>query len=313
MNDHERSSARRRAVLGQTFGNYTFYHVIAEGGMGVIFEATHNATGRRVALKIVNPKYAARAGYSPALVESFLNEARVMAAVESPHSVTLYDAGVVGQCPFLAMRLVAGGDLASLVLKEGPLKDWNRVLHLTLGIAQGVAAFHAAGYLNRDLKPANILLELDGSPRIADFGLALPLSEAATPGPIAGTPSYLAPEQVRGEPLTAQTDLFALGSTLFYAVTGRPPFEGETPEAIAADVAAAVAPPFLDLGTDPKAQGVADLIRHCMAIAPDERYHHAHEIITDAQALLAGKDPEFCGGRRRRRATFFGLFRPDHG
>jgi eukaryotic-like serine/threonine-protein kinase len=311
--DHDQSSAKRRAVLGQTFGAYTFFHVIAEGGMGVIFEAKHNATGRRLALKVVNPKYAAREGFSPALVETFLAEARVMAAIEHVNVVTLYDAGVVGQCPYLAMRLVPGGDLAGRVQKHGPITDHGEVLALMAGIADGIGAFHRAGYLNRDVKPANILLELDGSPRIADFGLALRQDEEPQPGEIAGTPSYLAPEQVRQEALTPQTDLFALGATMFFAVTGRPPFDGPTPEAIAAEVAQAIAPPFLDLGDDPRGQGLADIIRHCMEVAPDDRYRSASQVVADCWSVLGGRDPEFCGSRpRRRRSGSFlaNLFKP---
>lgn len=310
--DRDQSSSKRRAVLGQTFGSYTFYHVIAEGGMGVIFEARHNATGRRIALKVVNPKYAAKEGFSPALVETFLAEARVMAAIEHPHVVTLYDAGVVGQCPYLAMRLVPGGDLAERIQKHGPMTDLTEVLTLMAGIADGVGAFHQAGYLNRDIKPANILLELDGSPRIADFGLAIPLGQANDGDGIAGTPSYLAPEQVRQEALTVQSDLFALGATLFFAVTGRPPFDGPTPEAIAAEVAQAVAPPFVDLGDHPQAQGLATIIRHCMEIAPADRYRNAGEVVADCRAVLAGRNPEFSGGRQRRRTANFlaNLFKP---
>ena len=123
---------------GQTFGAYTFFHVIAEGGMGVIFAAEHTVIGRKVALKIVNPKYAAREGFSPALVDVFMAEARIMGAVEHPNVVTLYDAGVVGQCPYLAMRLVEGGDLAGKIDKHGPLRDWPAVLALAEGIAAGL-------------------------------------------------------------------------------------------------------------------------------------------------------------------------------
>ncbi len=305
-NDRESSSAKRKAVMGQTFGAYTFYNVIAEGGMGVIFNARHNATGRQLALKIVNPKYAAREGFSPALVEAFMNEARVMAAIEHPHVVTLYDAGVVGQCPYLAMRLVPGGDLTGRVMNHGLILDAKEALTLMARIAAGVGSFHQAGYLNRDLKPANILLELDGSPRIADFGLALRLDETPKDSGIAGTPSYLAPEQVRQEALSPQTDLFALGATMFYAVTGRPPFDGPSPEAIAAEVAHAVAPPYLNLGEAHTAHGLVEIIRRCMAIDPADRYRTAEEVVTDCQAVAAGDEPPYLGRNlRRRRSTFF--------
>ncbi len=310
--DHEKSSSRQRAaVVGQSFGAYTFFHVIAEGGMGVIFKAEHTAISRRVALKIVNPKYAAREGFSPALVEVFMREARIMGAVEHPNVVTLYDAGVVGQCPYIAMRLVEGGDLAGQVANHGPYINHQQTLLLMAGIADGISAFHRAGYLNRDIKPANILLEQDGTPRIADFGLAIRTGATAEDGIVAGTPSYLAPEQVHGMPLTERTDLFALGATLYFAVTGRPPFDGPTPEAVAAEVGAAVAPPFLDLGEDHAALGLAEVIRHCMAIDPDDRYASAVEVAEDCRAIAAGQEPRFLGHNlRRRRSTFFGLFRP---
>ena len=300
------SSSRRSTVgLGQTFGNYTFFHILAEGGMGVIFEAEHNAIHRRVALKIVSPKYAAREGFSPQLIELFLAEAQVMGAIEHPNVVTLYDAGVVGQCPYLAMKLVTGGDLQNQVMRHGPLRE-EQALRMLAGTAAGVGAIHAAGFLNRDIKPANILLEANGNPRVSDFGVALRKDEVTADQQIAGTPSYLAPEQIHNQKIDERADIYSLGGTFWYACTGKAPFDGGSPEEILSLLMTASDPPPLDLGNSPKAKGLVRIIMHAMAFDPEKRYKNCDEIVHDCEAVLDGGEPEYAQIGQRKRRGFLG-------
>lgn len=311
--EHSSSSSRRAMIqtIAQRFGSYLFTHIIAEGGMGVIFAAEHAQIGRKVALKIVNPKYAAREGYSPDLIEAFLHEARVMGSVDHPNVVTLYDAGVVGQCPFLAMRLVAGGDLGSHVVTHGPL-DARQGLELLHACALGLKAVHAAGWVNRDFKPANVLLERDLVPRITDFGLAVRVGTQPAADHIAGTPCYLAPEQVDGRGLDQRCDLYALGATVFFAVSGQMPFAAESPEATILAIRAAQQPPVLFPETRDQAQrGLAMIVERAMAIDPEKRYQDALEIVHDCEMTLNGGEPEYAliGSKSRRRKTLFGLLR----
>lgn len=302
------SSARRAtAGLGQTFGNFTFFHILAEGGMGVIFEAEHNAIHRRVALKIVSPKYAAREGFSPQLIELFLSEARVMGAIEHPNVVTLYDAGVVGQCPFLAMKLVTGGDLQGFVMKHGPLRE-EQALKMLRDSAAGVGAVHNAGYINRDIKPANILLEANGNPRISDFGVAMRKEDVTDDQQIAGTPSFLAPEQVHNQRIDERADIYSLGAAFWYACTGKVPFDGTTPEEILGLLMSAVEPPHFDLGSSPKAKGLMRIITHAMAFDPDKRYRNCDDIVHDCNAVLTGGEPEYAQIGQKRKRGFLGVF-----
>jgi eukaryotic-like serine/threonine-protein kinase len=304
MND---SSNTRQAIqrIGQSFGEYTFYHILAEGGMGIILEAEHKVIRRKVALKIVSPKYAARNGYSPELVDTFMHEARVLGAIDHPNVITLYDAGQVGQCPYMAMRLVGGGDLGTRVANYGPLGD-ELALRIMRDCAAGLHAVHLAGFVNRDIKPANILLEASGIPRLTDFGLAMPRGELPKSTAIAGTPAYLAPEQITGGQLDERTDIYALGATMFYAITGQPPFAGSTPEDTIQLVRDATKQPTARYLRPNVNKHLATIVRRAMAREPDKRYKDASEIEHDCRSVLDGNEPEYANIGAKKRKTFFG-------
>ena len=291
--------------IGQSFGDYTFYHILAEGGMGIILEAEHKVIRRKVALKIVSPKYAARNGYSPELVDTFMHEARVMGAIDHPNVITLYDAGMVGQCPFMAMRLVGGGDLGTRVSNFGPLSD-ELALRIMRDCAAGIHAMHAAGFINRDIKPANILLETNGTPRLTDFGLAIAKQEQVDSTTIAGTPAYLAPEQITGGKLDERTDIYALGATMYFAVTGQAPFSGSTPEETIQAVRDATKQPTARISRPNINKHLATIIRRAMTRDPDKRYKDTSEIEHDCRAVLNGEEPEYAQIGAKKRKTFFG-------
>ena len=273
--------------------------------MGVVFEAEHNSIGRKIALKIVSPKYAAREGFSPQLIHTFMHEARVMGSIDHPNVVTLYDAGVVGQCPFLAMKLITGGDLQGLILKSGPLRE-DHALRLLRDCAAGLEAIHDAGWISRDIKPANILLEQNGNPRLSDFGVAVPVTAIPDDNQIVGTPSYLAPEIIHHQTLDQRSDIYSLGASFWYVVTGKVPFDGRSPEEILSLVMTATKPPPLDLGNSQKARGLSQIILHAMAFQPDKRYKNAEEIVHDCDAVLAGGDPDYALIGNKRKRTFLG-------
>ncbi len=285
------------------FGSYTFFHILAEGAMGVVFEAEHNAIGRKVALKIVSPKYAAREGFSPQVIDTFMHEARVMGSIDHPNVVTLYDAGVVGQCPFLAMKLITGGDLHGLILKSGALRE-DHTLRLLRDCAAGLDAIHTAGWISRDIKPANILLEQNGNPRLSDFGVAVPLNAVPADDQIAGTPSFLAPEVIHHRTLDQRSDIYSLGASFWYVMTGKVPFDGGSPEEILSLVMTATKPPALDLGHSQKARGLSQIVLHAMDFHLDKRYKNAEEIVHDCDAVLAGGDPDYALIGNRRKRTF---------
>ncbi|MBA2479678.1 MAG: serine/threonine protein kinase [Planctomycetes bacterium] len=294
---------RRKITKGNLlFGDYTLLHVIAQGRVGVICEAEHNSLKRIVALKMVNPEYAEKEGFTFTVIEAFLREARIMACIDHPNVVPIYHGGTIGQCPFISMRLVRGGDLGKRIAKHGHVShDW--ALRLANECAAGLQAIHAAGYIHADLRPANILLEKDGMARITDFGVAIPREGPAIAGEVAGSPNYLAPEQRAGGAIDFRSDLYALGASLFYAATGEHPGLAETPESVLTAIHRAMnAAKGRDAGM---CRGLAAITAKLLAQAPADRYAMAEEILHDCRQVAAGEDPDFALGKARGRKEFF--------
>jgi serine/threonine protein kinase len=292
---------------GQIFGMYRFFHILAEGAMGMVLEAEHIIVGRRVALKVVNPKYAAKNGFSPQLIDSFLREARILAACEHANVLPLYDAGVVGQCPYLAVRLMPAGDLESRILRGGTIDD-HQALELLDGCARGIGAMHAAGWLNRDMKPANILLEADGTPRVSDFGIAIERTKVRADGTVAGTPNYLPPEVISGEPPDERSDLYSLGATIHFALAGKPPVEGGSMEEIARTVMAGV-PIVTPTKDTPEGRSLRAILTRLMSPEPTTRYASAAQVVDDVQAVLHGRVPPHAGDTSGKRKSLFGFLK----
>ncbi len=214
--------AGRLGVLGR----YELHRVLGRGGMGVVFAATDQALGRRVAIKIPTPTLVASAENR----QQFLREARAAASLKHDHVVTIHTVDEVEAIPLLVMEWVDGPSLAQL-LQTGPPFAWGEVARIGREVAAALQAAHTHGMVHRDIKPANILL--DGPTRrvkVADFGLAKLAADPAITGPgmVVGTPEYMAPEQAQGE-CSPASDLFSLGVVLYEAVSGHRPFRGQTP------------------------------------------------------------------------------------
>ena len=190
--------------------------------MGVVYKAIEIGLDRVVALKVIAPEQAA----DPVFRERFVAEARAVASLDHPNVVPIFGAGEDGDRLFSAMRFVEGDDLATIVKHDGPLTS-ERAARIVAGVAAGLEAAHRRGLVHRDVKPANILVGPGGHAYLADFGLAKhDLADGGTSaGDVVGTPDYLAPEQIRGEPIGPWTDVYALGCVLYFALTGRPVFE----------------------------------------------------------------------------------------
>jgi serine/threonine protein kinase len=221
------AAAARERVLPHIEG-YAIEGVLGRGGMGIVYRARHAQLGRTVALKML------LAGVHADAAESarFLREARALSKLRHPHVVQVYDVGESGGAPFFTMELVEGGNLAQ-VLRTAPLAV-ERALTIAIALADGVQAAHASGIVHRDLKPGNILLDLDGTPKIGDFGVARQQDDEGSltrTGARLGTPSYMAPEQLSGTAAAhaPAVDVHALGVLLYEMLTGAPPFRGEGP------------------------------------------------------------------------------------
>jgi serine/threonine-protein kinase len=215
---------------GDGFGSidkYQIQGVIGQGGMGVVLRGIDPELNRPVAIKVLSPHLA---GVGAARAR-FMREAQSAASVVHPSIVPIYSVVTSARLPYLVMPCINGGNLQQRIDREGPL-DLAEILRIGLQVAEGLAAAHRHGVIHRDIKPANILIE-EGNNRalISDFGLARALDDATLTisGMIAGTPQYMSPEQARGEPIDARSDLFSLGSLLYALSTGRPPFRAETP------------------------------------------------------------------------------------
>jgi tRNA A-37 threonylcarbamoyl transferase component Bud32 len=229
MSDGSASSGAAPHV-GTVLGRYVLVRLLGAGGMGAVYEGTHQELGKRVAIKLLQERYIA----SPAARQRFLLEGRAVARIRHPNVADVYDVGIEGTQPYLVMELLEGEDLARLLAREAPFSV-QRAADLLIPVIAGVGAAHALGVVHRDLKPGNIFLarERHGiAPKVLDFGIAkLADSEASSAatetGTVMGTPHYMSPEQARGDtPIDAKADQYSLGVVLYQLVTGRLPLEG---------------------------------------------------------------------------------------
>src|SRR5688572_11940133 len=208
-------------MIGQTLGHYRILELLGKGGMGEVYLADDTRLNRRVALKVLS----ADLGADPSRRERFEREARAAAALNHPNIVTIHSVEEIDGIPFLTLELVDGQTLGDIIPAGGlPL---DRVLDLSIALADGVGAAHQRGITHRDLKPANVMLTSDGRLKILDFGLAkveeeICVAEAAMPtaaltgdGRIVGTVAYMSPEQAAARPVDQRSDVFSLGVILY--------------------------------------------------------------------------------------------------
>lgn len=213
-------------LTGRTLGRYRLETLLGRGGMADVWRATDTKLARTVAVKVIHATYAE----DPQFAERFLREARVVASLEHPNILPVYDFGDEGGIPFLVMPHLAGGTLRDRLRGTpaplGVAAVWIRQL------ADALDAAHAAGILHRDVKPANVLLGRDDRLFLADFGIAKmveTMTGLTATGVVVGTPVYMAPEQAQGQPASPATDRYSLAVVAYEILAGRPPFEGDNP------------------------------------------------------------------------------------
>ncbi len=200
-------------------GKFELHEPIGEGAMGEVWRAYDSVIRRYVALKLLS-----RAGRSADARERLLREARAAGALQHPNIVTIYDLGEADGQLFIAMELVDGRDLSTLIALREPL-PLERKLDLVIEVLQGLSYAHERGVIHRDIKPSNVRIASDGSIKIMDFGIArLQSADVTGSGAIVGTPTYMAPEQITNGAITPATDVFAVGCLLYELLTYRKPF-----------------------------------------------------------------------------------------
>ncbi|MFL5804660.1 MAG: protein kinase domain-containing protein [Roseiflexaceae bacterium] len=216
-------------LAGQNLGPYRVLEQIGAGGMATVYKAYHAAMDRYVAIKVL-PQHLAR---DPNFRARFQRESRTIARLEHRYILPVYDVGEADDIPYFVMRYTDGGDLNDLI--GGKTLAITRAATIVSQVAEALAYAHRQGIIHRDIKPANILIGNDGDPLLTDFGIAKIYEDTLQltgEGQMVGTPTYMAPEQLQGQPVDARTDIYALGVVLYQAVTGEPPFIAETPLAV---------------------------------------------------------------------------------
>lgn len=285
--------------LGMTEdGRYDVYRVIARGAMGVVYEARHQVTGRRVALKRLSPEH----GRNAELRIRFQLEARVLGTVAHPFVVDILDATMAGDDPYIVLEYLDGGTLEGTLITRGFLSP-TEAIDIALDLCEALAAIHGSGVLHRDVKPNNIFVGARETPRhtikLIDFGIAtfetrapdkahtlVSLAHPTMPGGIVGTPEYMAPEQLQGTRLDARADLYALGVTLFEMLTGKVPFGGLFHEVLIKVEAAKRKPTAIRAVRADVPEALAKVITKALHYEKSERFQTALEF---RDALIAAR------------------------
>jgi eukaryotic-like serine/threonine-protein kinase len=280
-------------TAGTHLGPYEILSPLGAGGMGEVYRARDTRLARDVALKTL----IVEAGRDAERFRRFKKEAESTAALSHPNIVAIFDIGEERDIPYIVSELVPGGTLRDL-LDRGPLPI-RKLLELAAGIAEGLAAAHAAGIVHRDLKPDNVLLTADGRPKIADFGLAKYFRAGSDPegsqlttltddrtkeGTILGTVGYMSPEQASGRPLDFRSDQFSFGSILYEMATGQRAFRGETKaETLAAIIREEPEP--IEASNPAIPAPFRWIVERCLAKEPKDRYDSTGDLASELKTL----------------------------
>ncbi|HEY6931556.1 MAG TPA: protein kinase, partial [Thermoanaerobaculia bacterium] len=285
---------------GSKLGPYEIVSPLGAGGMGEVYRAKDPRLGRDVAIKVLPASFSTDADR----LRRFEQEARAAGILNHPNLTAVYDIGTHDGAPYVVQELLEGESLRS-VLAGGRLSQ-RKTIDYSLQIAHGLAAAHEKGIVHRDLKPENIFVTRDGRVKILDFGLAklthqeegapatsLPTATAGTePGVVLGTLGYMSPEQVRGRPADARSDIFSFGAILYEMLSGKRAFHGDS----AADTMSSILkedPPDLSITNQSVSPGLERIVRHCLEKNPEQRFHSAHDLAFDLEALsgISGASP----------------------
>ena len=282
---------------------YRVVKLLGRGGMGAVYKCHDEELEREVALKIIRPEIAS----DTAIIERFKREIQLSSRVTHKNVLRVYDLGEADGVRFLTMQFVEGEDLANLLRRTGPLPV-TRLFHVFRQICEGLAAAHEEGVVHRDLKPQNVLLDGEDHVWLTDFGLAKSLGGSAMTemGAVMGTPSYMSPEQVRGQAVDKRSDIYSLGIVFYEMATGRTPFGGgsmyevlmrrlSTPPRPVTELNPAV-PPYL-----------RKVLERCLEVDPRSRFQSVGEILTDLDAAAFLTTVRYEVHRRRRILAALGL------
>ena len=286
---------------GTRIGAYEIVALLGSGGMGDVYRAVDTRLGRPVAVKFLSDDLADAAGR-----RRFQREAQLASSLNHPHILTVYDVGELEDRHYLVTELVDGGTLRDWVVTARP--TWKQIVEVLVGVADGLAAAHAAGITHRDIKPANILMGANGYAKLADFGLAkladTPLTDAEQTvtaatrlGVVVGTVPYMSPEQAAGRPLDARSDIFSFGIVLYELLAGRRPFDGKSDLEVMQTIITVAPAPLSD--TVPRT--LRNVVEKALEKDPAERYQTARDLVVDLRRAMRATTEQTAVAYQARR------------
>jgi uncharacterized RDD family membrane protein YckC len=271
-------------LAGTRLQHFALVRLLGRGGMGAVYYGTDVSLDRPVAIKVL----ALDIAHDPEIVERFEREARAQARLRHPNVAQIYFIGEDRGFHFFVMEYLEGPGLDALLAKGTPL-PWTEAIDYTLAAARGLRAALAHGFVHRDVKPSNLMLDNEAGIKILDFGLVKSMrgdAQLTRDGAIIGSPLYMSPEQGRGQIADHRSDIYSLGCTLYHMLCGRPPFSGPSPVGIISMHVTDRATPVRDLNPQVPLT-VARIVERMMAKDPGERYDDYDEVITALEAARA--------------------------
>ena len=300
---------REKITIGSTFtGRYQIIEELGKGGMGKVYRVLDKKLNEEVALKLIKPEVA----LDKKTIERFSNELRLARRIVHKNVARMFDLNEEKGTHYITMEYVPGQDLKGLIKQTGQITV-GKAVSIAKQICEGLAEAHRLGVVHRDLKPSNIMIDKEGDARIMDFGIARSLYTKSITGEgvIIGTPEYMSPEQVEGKEVDQRSDIYSLGVILYEMVTGRVPFEGDTPFSVALKHKSELPP-------DPKRlfpqvpEDISRLILRCLEKNQEKRYQSAKELAEDlsqfqTSSMLAAKTAKLMVKPLWRRALPWGI------
>jgi serine/threonine protein kinase len=269
----------------EKIGRYTIVAKLGTGAMGVVYKGYDEMIKRNVAIKMIYLEKFLNEEQLEEVRKRFYRECRAAGNLSHPHIVTIYDVGEYKDQPFIAMEYIDGENLVQKIKKYKVGLPWKFVVDIFIQVAKGLEYAHKKGIIHRDIKPANILVDRENQAKIADFGIAkISFSKMTKTGLILGTPSYMAPEQIRDGKTDKRSDIFSLGASLYQAVTGAKPFTGKDISEVMRKVIQ-YDPPIITLFPQVVPAAIERIIKKAIQKDPAQRYQNCSEIYEDLMQL----------------------------
>ncbi len=281
-------------LIGQTLGDFVVERLLGRGGMGEVYLARQISLPRNVALKILRPELAGDQQY----LKRFEAEAHSLAPIQHPNIVSVYAIGKQDGLHFIALEYVRGIDLRRFIEQKGALEE-TVALRIARLVAAALVRAAEAGIVHRDIKPENVLLTRKGDVKVADFGLARTTEQEdvrlTQTGVTMGTPLYMSPEQIQGQPIDSRSDLYSLGIVCYQMLAGEPPYRGQTAMSVAIQHVHGTPEPLGEIRPDVRPEFLA-IVGRLMAKLPADRYQSAQEVYKDFERISRGESLTFPTG-----------------